>query len=225
MADLYIFLKFVQQKLKQNCISVCYIGMDSLKSIDFDNRFDNELAQLIDGRLSIRHVFNIGKPSEILTICGFPPRDNIELAAGQLERKSKQHNFDKHDLFGLVNAINNPVAVFYYGDAEKAQNVIIELKNGNKNFIVGVHFYQKHGNTVVSSIRGLFPKDAAEWLNWITQGKALYLNIKKIQAIIDKQQTNLADVTYLDLDSIIMILREHKSVNKFFLHLVREGSV
>ena len=33
---------------------------------------------------------------------------------------------------------------------------------------------------------------------------------KNIQAIIDKQQTNLADVTYLDLDSINRLLEKHK---------------
>ena len=57
----------------------------------------------------------------------------------------------------------------------------------------------------MSSIRGIFPKTNAKWLNWIVQGKADYLNKDKIQALIDKQRTNLADVEYLDLDSVAKI--------------------
>ena len=50
------FLKFVQQKLKQNRISVCYIGMDSLKSIDFDDRFDSKKIQAIIDKQRINLV-------------------------------------------------------------------------------------------------------------------------------------------------------------------------
>ena len=38
--------------------------------------------------------------------------------------------------------------------------------------------------------------------NWITQRKALYLNKKKIQILIDQQRTDLADVEYLDLNLV-----------------------
>lgn len=58
----------------------------------------------------------------------------------------------------------------------------------------------------VSDIRGIFPKDNAEWLNWINQGKFLYMNKEKIQELIDKQRKNLADVEYLDLDSIANVI-------------------
>ena len=52
------------------------------------------------------------------------------------------------------------------------------------------------------SVRGLFNKNNSEWLNWIVQGKALYLNKQKIQALIDQQRTNLAEVEYLDLNLV-----------------------
>lgn len=183
-----------------------------------DNHFNKELEQLTDGKLDCRHVFNLGKPSVILSKTGFPVTDDIELASGQLARKAKQHGFDIRDMNGLVDSIRNPVAVFAYGDAEKTQNVIIDLMHEDKNFLIGIHFNQEHDNSIVSSIRGIFPKDTAEWLNWINQSKGLYLNIKKIQDIISKRRTNLADVTYLDLDSIITILEENKSVNDYFPH-------
>ena len=182
----------------------------------WDDYFNKELEQLANGKLDYRHVFNLGKPSEILLKTGFPVTDDIELASGQIARKAKQHGFAITDVKGLVNAINNPVAVFYYGDADKAQNVIVDLKEGDKNFLVGIHFNQTQRGARISDIRGLLPKNTEEWLNWITQRKALYLNIEKIQAIIDQQRINLAEVGYLNLDSIENILDEHKSVNNYF---------
>ena len=50
------FLKFVEQKLKQNCIFCCYIGMDSLKSIDFDDRFGSKKIQAIIDKQRINLV-------------------------------------------------------------------------------------------------------------------------------------------------------------------------
>lgn len=68
----------------------------------------------------------------------------------------------------------------------------------------------------MSSIRGIFPKTNAKWLNWIVQGNADYLNKEKIQALIDKQRTNLADVEYLDLDSVAKVVEnfENPSVDE-----------
>ncbi len=85
-------------------------------------------------------------------------------------------------------------------------NVIVGLSYGGKQFLVGVHFNQQHRGSEVSDVRGLFPKDNAEWLNWISQGKATYLNHKKIQTWIDQQRINLAEVVYLDLDDVANVM-------------------
>ena len=69
------------------------------------------------------------------------------------------------------------------------------------------HFNQIYRGISVSDIRGIFHKDTFEWLNWISQGKALYLDKKKIQILIDQQRTNLADVEYLDLNLIESIIK------------------
>ena len=61
------------------------------------------------------------------------------------------------------------------------------------------------------SIRGIFPKDNAEWLNWINQGKLLYVDKAKIQALIDKQRKNLAEVEYLDLDSFAKVVQNFEN--------------
>ncbi len=60
---------------------------------------------------------------------------------------------------------------------------------------------------MVSDIRGLYPKDNAEWLNWIVQGKALYIDKTRIQILINQQRRTLAEVEYLNLDSTAKIIK------------------
>ena len=80
------------------------------------------------------------------------------------------------------------------------------------------------GNVLeINSIRNVFPKDNAEWLNWISQGKALYLNKEKVQTLINQQRTNLADVDYLDLNSIAKIVKNFQNPNTDFTPLINSG--
>ena len=171
-----------------------------------NDRFNDELQQQIDGSLPEGHIYQLGRPGEILLSAGFPDMP-IEMSATRLAEKSRQknHPFDISAVRDLVKNMNDPIAVFKYGN--NAKNVIIGIEYGGKQFLVGVHFNQSQGNNEVSSIRGIFPKDNAKWLNWISQGKADYLNKEEIQALIDKQRTNLADVEYLDLDSVTKIIQ------------------
>ena len=77
-----------------------------------------------------------------------------------------------------------------------AQNIIVELEKNGKKFVVGLHLNQTRNGIEVNS-SCFFPKDNAEWLNWISQGKLLYADKGKIQVLIDKQRINLAEVEYL----------------------------
>lgn len=75
----------------------------------------------------------------------------------------------------------------------------------------------------VNSIRGLFPKDNAEWLNWISQNKMLYADKEKIQTLIAQQRINLADVDYLDLDSVTNIVKNFENPAESADLLYRNG--
>ena len=185
---------------------------------EINDRFNKELDQLLAGKLEKGHVFKLGRPGKILRKTGFPAEQEIELSARRLDEKSMagHHPFSSTDLKDLVKAINEPVAVFAYGDKNKAQNVIVEIQTNNRNFLVGIHFDQDLQGVSVSSIRTLFPKDNHEWLNWINQGKLLYANIKKLQAVVTQQQTNPADVGYLNLEHIENIIQENKNVKHYF---------
>lgn len=177
-----------------------------------NKRFNEQLEKQINGLLPKGHVYNLGFPNDILRAAGFPNMP-IELSSTRLAEKSRQrnHQFDLSDVQNLPEAILNPLGVFVYGNKSKAENVIVGLDRDGKHFVIGVFFNQKRGSVEVSSVRGIFNKNNAEWLNWISQGKAVYLNKEKIQALIDQQRTNLADVAYLDLDSATKILKEFRN--------------
>ena len=177
---------------------------------EVNERFNEELQKQIDGTLPAGHVYQLGMPGEILLAAGFPTMP-IELSATRLSEKSRQanHIFKLSEVKDLVKEINNPMAIFRYGN--NAKNVIVGIEHNGKQFLVGVHFNQSHGGMEISDVRGIFPKDNAEWLNWISQGKADYLNKEKIQTLIDQQRINLAEVDYLDLDSVANILKDFQN--------------
>ena len=201
---------------------------DSAKEIkEKQSTFDNEIDDLIAGRLEDGHIFNLGKPGEILQKCGFPDNQRIELAEARLRMKATQgnHPFDLKDVKGLDKALQEPVGVFEYGNKEKSQNVIVNLQKDGKNFLVGVFFDQNRNGLTVSSIRGLFNRDNIDWIRWIQQGKMIYGNKEKIQVLITQQRTNLADVNNKEvrtssdsyyLDSTENIMQKFGDVNDVF---------
>lgn len=184
-----------------------HIMNSSRNSLDeVNDQFNHELSKQIAGTLPKGHIYRLGYPGNILLSTGFPDLP-IELSSTRLYEKSKQdnHPYEIIDIRNIVLSLQSPLAIFSYGDKEKSQNVIIELKHKSKYFLVGM-FITYYKEIDVISIRGLFPKDTAEWLNWIIQGKSLYLNKQKIQALIDQQRINLADVAYLDLNLVESLL-------------------
>lgn len=179
-----------------------------------NTRFNNELQQQIDGNLPSNHIYQMGNPGKILLSTGVPDLP-IQMNAKRLQDKATlfDHNFELYEVKDLVKALQNPLAVFSYGDKTKAQNIIVPLQKNGKNFIIGLSLNPTVGGKAleINSIRNVFPKDNSEWLNWISQGKALYLDKEKIQTLIAQQRTNLADVEYLDLDSAAKVVENFEN--------------
>ena len=179
-----------------------------------NERFNEELSNQINGTLEKGHIYQLGLPSDILMSTGIPALP-IQMNASRLEEKAARygHDFSLSDVKDLVKALQHPVAVFSYGNKEKAQNIIVEIQKDGKNFVVGLSLRPTINGRVldINSIRNVFPKNNAEWLNWISQGKSLYLDKEKIQTLIDQQRTILADVDYLDLDSVAKIVENFEN--------------
>ena len=183
-----------------------------------NDRFNEELEMQVKGELEEGHVYKLGMPSEILLSTGVPNLP-IQMSAQRLEDKATKfgHNFDIAEVKDLVNAIQKPIAIFEYGDRNKSQNLIVEIQKDGKNFIIGLSLNPvvKGKALEINSVRNVFPKDNAEWLNWISQNKLLYADKEKIQALIDKQQTNLADVNYLNLDDVTKKVKDFENPKLF----------
>jgi len=151
-------------------------------------RFNRELQQQIKGFLPESHVYKLGNPGEILQSAGMPNLP-IELRADLLAFKARDdysHPFNMSEIKNLPYAINDPIAVFAYGDKSKAVNVVTELEKDGKKFLVGISLNPEVNgeNLNINSIRTIFPKDTAEWQRWIEQGKALYINDDKIKKMV-----------------------------------------
>ena len=181
---------------------------------EVNEQFNEELQKQIDGTLPAGHIYQLGSPGEILLSTGIPNLP-IQMSAKKLSDKATSygHNFDLSEVKNLVNVLQHPLALFSYGDKNKAQNVIISLQKDGNNFIIGLSLNPSVGGhkLEINSIRNVFPKKNAEWLNWISQGKALYIDKEKVQNLIDQQRTILADVDYLDLDSAANILKDFEN--------------
>lgn len=190
--------------------------------------FDKELQQAIDNNLPDNHIFTLGKPSEILQKCGFPQNQRIELSLSHLKYKASlnRHPFELDNLFGLEEALQNPIAVFEYGDKQKSQNVFVDIEKDGKHFLVGIHFNQDKRNGIkVSDIRTIYPKNSIEVINWIRQGRLIYGNKEKIQVLINQQRMNVAEVENKVvqsplynhyLDSTNTIIQKFGTVNDIF---------
>lgn len=172
-----------------------YEEIEREKTIN-NSKFNEELTELINGKLPENHIFDLGLPGEVLKNCGFPENNHIEMVASRLEIKSKlnRHPFEFKDIYNLDSALKNPIAVFEYGDKQKSQNVIVNIQKNDKNFLTGIHFNQNKRGYEVSDLRTIYPKDNIEWLNWINQGKMIYGDKEKLQALVAQQRMNGAEV-------------------------------
>ncbi|MCU6767842.1 LPD5 domain-containing protein [Barnesiella propionica] len=177
-------------------------------------QFNEELQQQIDGTLPKGHIYRLGNPGNVLLGTGVPNLP-IQLNSTRLTDKATKfgHNYGLEEIKDLVVALQSPIAVFAYGDKSKGQNIIVELSSNDKNFVVGLSLNPTIGGKTleINSIRNVFPKDNAEWLNWITQEKLLYVDKERIQNLINQQRTILADVDYLDLDSVTKIVENFEN--------------
>ena len=188
---------------------------ENVEDVDeINDAFNEELQQQIDGKLSSNHIYRMGRPGRILLSTGVPDLP-IQMNASRLKAKATSygHDFELSEIKDLVKALQTPLAVFSYGDKTKAQNIIVPLQKDGKNFMVGLSLNPTVGgrSLEINSIRNVFPKNNSEWLNWISQGKALYLDKEKVQTLIDQQRTILADVEYLDLNSVAKIVESFEN--------------
>jgi len=149
---------------------------------EVNDRFNRELQQQIDGSLPEGHVYEMGMPSKYLRSTGIENLP-IRLSAKVLNIKSNlhRHKYSLATVKNLVKAIQQPWAIFAYGEQTKAQNLIIGIEDNGRQFLVGLSINPtvKGRSLEINSIRNVFPKNNHEWVNWINEGKLLRVDGKK----------------------------------------------
>ncbi|EJX01520.1 hypothetical protein EVA_10373, partial [gut metagenome] len=102
-------------------------------------RFNEELQQQIDGTLPQGHIYQLGMASAVLQSAGLPNLP-IELSASRLKDKSMQeeHPFELSEMRGLVEGVQNPLAVFRSATHIGSFVVLTEIEHQGKNFVVAI---------------------------------------------------------------------------------------
>lgn len=193
---------------------------------ELSKRFDEALKQYEERRLPQGFRFELGMPSAYLKSAGFPNLP-ICMRATVLARKAgdERHPFEASDLKGLVEAIQQPIAIFEHSKPNM-RNLIVDVKRGDKHFLVGVTLDYKAGDIEINSVSGLFPKESHEWIKWIQDGKAIRIDQKeKVQTIIDSLRTNPAESERigLNLDDVTKIVKSFENPTVEEEELFRPG--
>jgi len=188
-------------------IRLCYI---LYLAQAMNDRFNYELNQHIEGTLPKGHIYQLGKPGQILQNAGIPNLP-IELKAGRLEHKASEnyknkHQFDIAYIKDLPKAINEPIAVFNSTKSDGAKIILTDLKDkkGN-NFVAVIKMYKdalgKKNSMDINSIVSVYPKDnIAELKNWFKSGN-------KLIAWQDKEKAS----NFISSQSPFAIAREYKT--------------
>lgn len=161
--------------------------------------FNEELQQLIDGTLPKGHVFELGRPSNVLRSAGVPNLP-IEMAASRLSGKSRQdnHPFELSEVKDLPQAIQKPMAVFRSATHIGSYVVMTEIEHNGKNFVVAIETNMRRGRIEVNSIRSVHYRTSnVHMANWITEGLLEYADKGKMAEWFSKQRYNSADVRKL----------------------------
>lgn len=180
-----------------------------------NDKFNSDLKSYVEnGVLPENSRFELGFPSDTLLSAGFPKLP-ISMRVSLLNKKAgmERHPFSPTDLYNLVDAIQEPLAIFEY-TKPNMRNLIVDLTKGEKHFLVGVTLDYRKGDLAVNSISGLFPKENHEWIKWIQDGKAIRIDKKdKVLSLINSLQTNPeeAERIGLNLDFAAKIIKDFEN--------------
>jgi hypothetical protein len=157
-----------------------------------NERFNNELEAQINGDLPKGHIYQLGRPGDILRNAGIPDLP-IEVNATTLTKKSdpnykNSHPFELSEIKDLPNAIQDPIMVFDSKTKKGSKVILTELQSKGVNFVVAMEMNSKgryNKNIEINSIRSLYPKDQInDIFHWAESGLLKYVNKEKASAFM-----------------------------------------
>ena len=182
----------LEARQKQN------VSIDDIEFQYYNNKFNEELEKQINGTLPNNHIYELGMPSNILLSTGIPNLP-IELASSRLYDKGMQanHPFDISEIKNLVNAIQEPMAVFRSATHLGSFVILTEIEHEGKNFVVALQTNKSKGKIVINDIRSIYPKNNRAVAQWIYDDLAEYINKEKMSEFVSKPQSNSVEVRNL----------------------------
>lgn len=187
-------------------------------------QFNEQLQMQIEGKLKAGHVYQLGKPSDILINAGIP--DNpIEMASRRLGDKALQanHPFKLDELTDLVLYIQDPMVVFRSATHYGSYVLLTELIHDSRNYVIAIETNRVQGKMKVNSVRSVHYKDnPMNIVNWINENLADYIRADFVEKwfipikneLLSKPQSNSVDVRK-QLISAAKIIEKFKSAKKF----------
>lgn len=166
---------------------------------EVNDQFNAELQQQIEGTLPQGHIYQLGHPSEALQAAGIPNLP-IELAASCLSNKSKQENhpFELSEIENLLEAIQQPLAVFRSATHIGSYVVLTEIKHQGKNYVAAIQTNRPKGRIKINSVRSIHYRNSNTHIaNWIDEGLLEYVDKQKMVEWLSKQRYNSAEVRKL----------------------------
>ena len=175
-----------------------YISISESQLDYLNNKFNEELEKQINGTLPNNHIYKLGLPSKILLSSGIPSLP-LELASSRLADKGLQanHPFDISEIKNLVNAVQEPMAVFRSATHLGSFVILTEIENQGRNFVVAIQTNKPKGKIVINDIRSLYPKNNRAVAQWIYDDLAEYINKEKMSKFVSKPQSNSVEVRNL----------------------------
>jgi len=185
---------------------------------EINNRFNGELQRQIEGTLSKGHIYQLGRPMDILRNAGIPDLP-IEVNADVLALKASPnygHPFELSEIKDLPNAMQDPIMVFDSKTRKESKVILIEQQSKGVNFVVAMEMNHKgkyNKNIEINSIRSVYPKNRLleAISNWCDSGLLRYVNEEKASALTTQLRSNSADVAVKAEASTYNIIKNFKS--------------
>ena len=163
--------------------------------------FNDSLELLMNNQLPAHYVFNLGKPSKILTDTGVPSlpikmkQSTVQKIIGKLDDGTGKHGIPLDLLYNLPRHINNPVAVFSSDTQAEAKTLILQFAHNNKQLMVALHLEKKMGNIEVNEVASVYGKPSDVYVNWVLKGRLESLDKIKGQWLLERLRRSIRPET------------------------------
>ncbi|MCL1955684.1 MAG: hypothetical protein FWF63_00045 [Fibromonadales bacterium] len=176
-----------------------------------NERFNNELEAQINGDLPKGHIYQLGRPGDILRNAGIPDLP-IEVNSATLTKKSdpnykNSHPFELSEIKDLPNAIQDPIMVFDSKTRKGSKVILTELQSKGVNFVVAMEINHKKGSDrtgviEINSIRSIYPKDQIKDIfTWSKEGLLKYANKEKASAFMKELRSQFPQKSFINTEA------------------------